>query len=96
MTDGDQEFENTFAPDCRNRTLTVDQIITGLQVSAFHFDKLPKEIRDAVHERMKVRDALIQKYGALYPDPKEMWKLDLLDARLEVRGQACKPTTAGS
>ena len=96
MTDGEREFENTFAPDCTNRTLTVDQIITGLYVGAFHMDKLPMEIRDAVHEEMKVRRALIQKYGELYPDPKEMWKLDLLDARLEVRSQACKPTTAGS
>ena len=83
----EREFENTFAPDCENRTLTIDQIITGLQFSAFHIDKLPKDIRDAVHEEMEVRRSLIQKHGSLYPDPKEMWKLDLLDARLEIRGR---------
>ena len=83
--DGKREFENTFAPACKNRTLTVDAIITGLQCSAFNLKKLPKEIRDAVHEEMERRDANAKEGGQRHQNPRERRMLYLLGTGLEVR-----------
>ena len=80
--DGEKEFENTFAPACKNRTLTVSQIITGLQFSAFNLKKLPEEIRDAVHVEMQRRQTGAKEGGQRYQDHRERWMLRLLDTRL--------------
>ncbi len=41
-------FKNTFAPNMKNRTMTVKEIIVGLKFGAIQFKALPQEVKDAV------------------------------------------------
>ena len=43
-------FENTFAPTCKHKTLTADQIICGMRFGVFQTDSIPAEVREAVQE----------------------------------------------
>lgn len=53
----DRVFENTFAPNVRNKRLPVGSIIVGLKQSAFRLDDLPPDVRKAVGEELRRRDA---------------------------------------
>lgn len=48
-----EEFENTFAPECGNRTLTAREIVAGMRFGAFEYDLLPPRVRRAVDEEVK-------------------------------------------
>jgi len=44
-------IKNTFAPNIKNKELTIDQIITGLRTSFIHYSALP----DVVKKRVDIR-----------------------------------------
>jgi len=48
-----EEFENTFAPACKNRRLTAGEIVAGMRFGAFKYDLLPPNVRKAVDEEVK-------------------------------------------
>ena len=50
-------FENTFAPTCKHKTLTADQIICGMRFGVFQTDSIPTDIRKAVQEEIDRRRA---------------------------------------
>ncbi len=81
MEPGEEIFENTFAPACANRRLTVYEIIEGMKFGAFDYRVLPAKVRKAVDKALKYNDALEakRKRENYYED---MWELDLLDIGL--------------
>ena len=87
------EFENTFAPACKNRTLTVGQIIAGAQCNVLSIKDLPKEVRDAVHGELQERQAKANT-TLRFSDRNEKWMLYLLDTGLGVRDLARSPEPA--
>ncbi len=42
--------ENTFAPNVKNKELTIPQIVLGLQSSVIHYNKLPDEVKKQVDD----------------------------------------------
>ncbi len=48
ITQSTRKFKNTFASQCLQKELNVDQIIIGLRFGAIHYDKLPPEVKAAV------------------------------------------------
>ena len=80
----EREFENTFAPNCENRTLTVREIICGLRFGVLKRERLPKEVREAVIEGEREREAAMDERGPNGSDPGERWKLAPLDTRPEI------------
>jgi len=53
---GIREYENTFAPNVRNKYLAIGAIIAGLKQSAFRLDDLPPDVRKEVGEELKRRE----------------------------------------
>ncbi len=43
-----QDIENTFMPNCINKYLSVNGIITSLQRGFCKYEKLPKEVQEKV------------------------------------------------
>ena len=46
-------FENTFAPDVKNKTLSVHDVILGLKTTLLDFDDLPTHVQDAVDAELQ-------------------------------------------
>jgi len=46
---------NTFAPRCKSKTLSVNQIIAGLRFGFFSFNKLPDDIANRVQVKLSSR-----------------------------------------
>ncbi|NIP61673.1 MAG: hypothetical protein GWN01_10950 [Nitrosopumilaceae archaeon] len=51
-----QVFENTFAPNSRNKEFTLSQIISGIKHGVIDFDTLPHNIKEIVRKELKKRD----------------------------------------
>ena len=43
-------IKNTFAPNVKNDTLTIPQIIQGLQFGVFKYDKLPQQVQAEINK----------------------------------------------
>ncbi len=87
MEHGEEVFENTFASECGNPTLTVNEIIGCMKFGVFKYDSLPARVRDAVDREWEREDELRAKYGTAHPDPNNEWELDVLDVKLEFAQQ---------
>ena len=51
-----QVFKNTFAPNSRNKELTLSQIITGMKYGVIKFETLPDDIKEIVKVELKRRN----------------------------------------
>jgi len=49
----EKKFRNTFEPRCRNKYLTVGQLIRGLRLGAWDIPNLPKDAQAAVRQRLR-------------------------------------------
>ncbi len=83
MEHGEEVFENTFASECSNPTLTLNEIIGCMKFGVFKYDSLPARVRNAVDRELEREDELRAKYGTPHPDPNNEWELDVLDVKLE-------------
>lgn len=51
-----QVFENTFAPNSRNKEFTLSQIISGIKHGVIDFETLPSNVKEVVRKELKKRD----------------------------------------
>ena len=51
----ERNIPNTFLPDCRNKMLSVDDLIAGLRVGIISFDVISPEISERVHLEIEKR-----------------------------------------
>ncbi len=79
----EEVFENTFAKECGNSTLTLNEIIGCMKFGVFKYDSLPAKVQDAVDRELEREDKLRAKYGTAHPDPNNEYELDVLDLKLE-------------
>ncbi len=52
-TSDQKVFENTFAPDAKNKILSVHDVILGLKATLLDFDDLPPHVQDAVNAELQ-------------------------------------------
>ena len=53
----DKWFKNTFAPNCRTKILSTNQIITLMFHRVTLYDDLPEDVRIAVDAEMEKRNS---------------------------------------
>lgn len=77
MMGREEEFENTFAPACENRTLAAGEIVAGMRFGAFKYDLLPPKVRKAVDGEVKRQ---CRENGHASHAEESKWRVELLKA----------------
>ena len=52
----EKRWKNTFAPACKNKELTLSQIMSALKAGLLNFESLPPHMQEEIHAEMKRRD----------------------------------------
>ena len=61
-------IQNTFAPHVKNKTLTIPQILQGLQFGVFKYNNLPQQVQAAINQikpNMELEKGEIEEDGKL-------------------------------